>query len=723
MTKSVFCDHCGLPIPGAHSEAAGDASTELRVEPRYCCFGCRFAAELASSSDSGDGGAFFRLALCIFLSLNVMVFTMLLWTQDVYSPDKTGVPSALSLWAVSRYLCMLFSLPVLYLLGLPVADEAWKSLRRGAPSTDLLLIVGTVAAYAYSIVSTLRSEGPVYFEVGCAVLVLVTLGRWLEARGKQEATAALDGLERLLPSDVHRWEAGSLVDVPLQSVSIGDRLFVRAGERIPTDGRIVAGLASVDTQLLTGESRPCVVETGDAVIGGSLNLDGGLTIEATAAAHGGTLQRLVECILEARLKKGCYQRLADRLAAGFLPVVIVVTLGTFAYHTTFFGLDHGLLAALAVVLIACPCALGLATPIAVWAAMGTAAQSQVLFRNGEALERLADARVLAFDKTGTLTDGRPVVERFASLEGIDLNDLLERIASAVATSNHEFSQAIRRFCASSGFESAHTCETRTLAGRGLTASFADDGETLYVGSLRMMQEHGFAIPTEVEKAIRSMSDGGSSLVCVALKQVVCGAFGLREALREHAREVLNECRSLGCLLTVLSGDNAARGQVVGRLLDVDVRAEMLPADKLQAVHELRRTFGSTVMIGDGINDAPALSAADVGIALGCGADVSRNSADICLLGNDLARIPWAIRLSRRTVRIVKQNLFWSFFYNILGVGLAATGWLNPIWAAAAMAVSGLTVVGNSLRLATRETAQSRQMPSSAASSPQEQVAA
>lgn len=724
MMRAVFCDHCGLPVPGARAEQVADTATDCRAEPRYCCFGCRFAAEMASGkSGAGDGGgAFFRLAICIFLSLNVMVFTMLLWTQDVYDPAKTGVPSALSLWAVSRYFCMLLSLPVLYLLGLPVAEEAWKSLQRGTPSTDLLLILGTVAAYAYSIVSTLRSEGPVYYEVGCAVLVLVTLGRWLEARGKQAAAAALDELEKLLPSDAHRWEAGKLVDVPLHSVAIGDRLFVRAGERIPTDGRIVAGLASVDTQLLTGESRPRVVETGDAVIGGTLNLDGGFTIEATASPHGGTLQRLVECILEARLKKGRYQQLADRVAAGFLPVVVVVALGAFAYHTTFSGLDQGLLAALSVVLIACPCALGLATPMAVWAAMGTATQAQVLFRSGEALERLAGVRVLAFDKTGTLTDGRPVVDRFASSEGIDRGALLARIASAVATSNHEFSQAIRRFYSLFGFEPGDSCETRTLPGRGLTATFSYDGEKLYLGSLRMMQEHGFVTAPGIDDAIREMSDTGSSLVLVARNYVVCGAFGLREELRECAREVLTECRALGCLTTVLSGDNAARGRAVSRLLDVDVRAEMLPADKLQAVHELRRTFGPTVMIGDGINDAPALSAADVGIALGCGADVSRSSADICLLGDDLTRIPWAIRLSRRTVGIVRQNLFWSFFYNVLGVGLAATGWLNPVWAAAAMAVSGLTVVGNSLRLATPEIATPNDVLNSAETSPQERIA-
>lgn len=723
MARSVFCDHCGLPLPGGRAKPGVEGAQLKNDEPRYCCFGCRFAAEMARGAPGeGDiGGAFFRLALCIFLSLNVMVFTMLLWTQDVYDTATTGIPSAVSLWAVARYLCMLFSLPVLYLLGLPVADEAWKSLRRGAPSTDLLLIVGTVAAYAYSVVSTIRSDGPVYYEVGCAVLVLVTLGRWLEARGKQEATAALDGLEKLLPANVHIWQAGELVEIPLAAVSTGDRLFVRAGERIPTDGRIVAGLASIDAQLITGESRPQVVETGDPVIGGTLNLDGGLTIEVTADPRGGTLERLLECIREARLHKGRYQRLADRLASMFLPIVVIVALGALIYHTLHSGFDQGLLAALAVVLIACPCALGLATPMAVWAAMGSAAQAQVLFRNGEALERLAETKVLAFDKTGTLTDGCPTVDRFALLEGEDVEELSTHIASAVSTSNHEFSQAVRRYCLSRGSKGGAFCETQTLPGRGLVASFTDFDAKLYIGSLRMMEEHEFSIGPRIGAAIRDMSDAGLSLVCVARNSIVCGAFGLREELREQARDALAESRKLGLLITVLSGDHAARGRALGRSLEVDVRAEMLPADKLAAVHELRRSFGPTVMIGDGINDAPALSAADVGIALGCGADVSRQSADVCLLGNDLMRIPWAIRLSRRTVRVVRQNLFWSFFYNVLGVGLAATGWLNPVWAAVAMAVSGLTVVANSLRLAPRAVMSSSIAYGSATSSTKERV--
>ena len=699
MGNSTFCDHCGLPVPGATFEKSAIAESDL--VPCYCCFGCRFAAELGRTQGPHGvaGNAMFRLALSVFLSLNVMIFTVLLWTQDVYGDAATGTVSALGMWDVARYLCMLFSLPVLYLLGLPVATEAWIALRRGVLSTDLLLIVGTLAAYLYSIVSTVRGAGAVYFEVGCVVLVLVTLGRWLEAHGKQRTAAVLESLEKLLPLSVHRREGEQLVEIPLDDVRVGDRLVVRAGERIPCDGRITAGVASIDAQLLTGESRPQVRETSDMVVGGTLDLDGTLTIEVTAPPRGGTWRRLLDCVREARLQKGRYEQLADRLAAAFLPLVFVVALGAFAFHAWFHGVDQGLLAGLAVVLIACPCALGLATPMAVWSALGAAAQNQVLFRNGRALERLAQARVLAFDKTGTLTDGRPSVDRFVSFYPPESEETLSLALSACASSHHDLSRAVQEYCRRQPRTVERSCAVRTLSGRGLEAVFAELSETVFLGSERLMRESGMALSAYGAATIQSLTSQGLSVVCIGRQGNVSGVFGLRECMRPGVNEMLTACRAAKLQVCVLTGDHAVRGQALAAELGVEVRSELLPEDKLAAVGDLRRRFGSTVMIGDGINDAPALTAADVGMALGCGTDVSRESAEVCLLGNDLTKVPWAVELARRTVRIVKQNLFWSLAYNLVGIGLAATGRLNPVWAAAAMMLSGLCVVANSLRLA------------------------
>ena len=692
------CAHCSLPVPGV----AAAAPSAVDAEPQYCCFGCRLAADAAreSTADGEIGRTCLRLGLSIFLSLNVMIFTMWLWTHDVYGPTDTGVDAAApaALWNLCRYACLVFSLPVLWMLGGPVAQGAVASLRRKVPTTDILLVLGTVAAYAYSIVSTLRGAGPVYFEIGCAVLVFVTLGRWLEARGKRAAAAALEALERLLPAEVRRYEGTETRAVPLDDVVVGDRLRVVAGERIPADGRIVRGIASIDAQMLSGESRPQVCEPGDPVFGGTLNLDGDLTIRVEAPPRGGAWQRIVDCMREARQAKGRYQLAADRAAAWFLPAVLVIAVGAFAYHATYSGLDQGVLAGLAVVLVACPCALGLATPLAVWAALGAAARAQVMFRHGEALERLAAGRGIAFDKTGTLTDGRPQIERVVFAPGVDEAALLGRALAAASAANHDLSRAVVEYGRARRTGVVPSCDVRTLAGRGLSATFAD-GEVVTLGSLRLMCESGLTLPAEIAAAADGDASAEAPRVFVGRRGRVAALFLFREQLRPAAQAVVERCRNEGMTVEVLTGDHARRGAALAARLQVPVRAELLPEDKVRAVCALRDRVGPTAMVGDGINDAPSLTAADVGIALGCGADVSRQSADVCLLGDDLSRIPWSIELARHTVRVIRQNLGWSFGYNVLGIALAASGRLNPIWAAAAMVAGGLYVVGNSLRLA------------------------
>jgi heavy metal translocating P-type ATPase len=686
-----------LPVPGIPAAAVPDPE-----EPEYCCFGCKIAADAARESavDGDIGKTCLRLGLSIFLSLNVMIFTMWLWTHDVYGsaggrPDERAADV---LWSVCRYACLVFSLPVLWMLGLPLAEGAWRSARRGVPTTDVLLIAGTAAAYVYSVVSTLRGSGAVYFEVGCAVLVLVTLGRWLEARGKQRATAALDSMEKLLPSEVRLCEGSETRLVPLDAVRIGDRLRVCAGERVPVDGRIVRGTASIDSQILTGESRPTVVEAGDSVIGGTLNLDGDLTIQASEPPHGGTWRRLLDCLRSARQTKGRHQQLADRAAAWFLPLVAVVAATTFAVHGLTGGIDRGLLAALAVVLVACPCALGLATPLAVWASLGTAARAQVLFRNGESLERLAGVRAAAFDKTGTLTDGRPVVERFEIAEGDSSEEVSARTAGIVAGSTHDLSRAIGEYLRVRQVGATPEAAVRTLAGRGVEATFHGNPVVAYLGSVRLMRERESEFPPALLEAVDRAAAAGMPLACVGWGGRVRGLFAFREHFRPAAESAVRAVQAAGLCVEVLTGDHARRGMETARRLGVVVRAELLPEDKVAAVGELRRTVGPTLLVGDGINDAPALAAADVGMALGCGADVSRQTADVCLLGDDLTRVAWSIELARQTVTVIRQNLFWSFAYNVAGIALAATGRLNPVWAAAAMAAGGISVVANSLRL-------------------------
>jgi len=637
--------------------------------------------------------------------MNVMAFTMALWSYQIYEADGHTPDRWMSaLIELFRYACLLLSLPVLWLLGRTVWDDAWHNLRRGVYSTDLLIIVGIVASYLYSVLAVLRGHPHVYFEVGCVVLVMVTLGRWLEANGKLQTTASLDALEKLLPEQVRLDDPKVLGPteqwVPRESVQLGDVLRVLPGERVPLDGIIVRGAATLDEQVITGESRPTVKETGDLVYAGTLNQDADLAIRVSATADAGSLRRLIELVRHAREQKGHYQRIADRLSQSFLPLVTAVALAAGAYHGYRSGFDTGLMTALSVLLIACPCALGLATPLAVWAALGTASRAQVLFRHGEALERLAAVRTVCFDKTGTLTIAEPSVDRAVLLEGSE-EQVLAIADSLSRASLHAFSRAIRHYTGERIVNAAQLgWQVRSLAGRGLEATRwnGNSAASVYLGSWRLMQEQRQTAQGPVQHAVEEAIASGDSFSCVGWDGQVRGVFIFREELRPEAAATIDACRELDCEAIVLTGDHESRARVIREQLGVPVESGLLPEDKVSAIRSAQRVRGVVAMVGDGINDAPALESSDVGIALACGTDLSRQSASVCLVSDDLLRLPWAMELARRTVRTIRFNLAWAFAYNLIGVGLAAAGWLNPVFAAMAMVASSLMVVGNSLVL-------------------------
>jgi len=698
------CTFCGLPLarPWWSRHTEQHAFQEKQPVARYCCYGCALAQAATNSGTSGCEmrALLTRLGLAIFLTMNVMVFSMELWTQDVYAGDP-GATSALSepLRDVFRYLCLLLSLPVAWMLGRPIAENAWENLRRGGPSTELLIVLGVFAALVYSSISVFRGSGHIYFEVACVVLVMVTLGRWLDATGKLQTTAALDALAKLLPNEVRQVTDAGEVLVRPDDVHVGDRLRVLAGERFAFDGELLAGHADIDEQIISGESRPLAKGPGETVHAGSVNLDGDLLVRVTAELRNGTLQRMIDLVREARTSKGYHQRLADRVSVWFLPVIALVALVAFTIHARQSGFEQGMLAALAVSLIACPCALGLATPMAVWAALGRASQAQVLVRNGEALERLAQVRAIAIDKTGTLTTGVATVADFVTADDALARDAVLALVAAVADgSQHPLSVAIADFARQEGVDiSAERLRGRTLAGRGIAADLPG-GPSAYLGNLRLMKDADLSLNHAIDQAIQQACQQAQSFACAGWEGKVRAVFLFQEELRADAQQALASCRELGLHVCVLTGDHAARAATLAEYFQVEVRAELNPAEKVAALHDLRRQWGAVAMVGDGINDAPALVASNVGIAMGCGADVSRQSASICLLGNQLERIPWSVDLARQTVRVIRQNLFWAFFYNIGGVALACAGWLNPIWAAVAMVASSVLVVGNSLRL-------------------------
>jgi heavy metal translocating P-type ATPase len=667
----------------------------------YCCLGCRLASAILeeSSANGRQRGTLARLGLSIFCTMNVMAFTMALWTSDIYGPAEASGALAASLHGLFRMLVLLFSLPVLFLLGLPLFAHASSDLRRGVLSTDWLLASGVVAAFAFSFLSVIKGDGPIYFEVGCVILVMTTLGRWLEATGKLKAGAALDALARLLPDQVRRVSGGGEQIVRCAEVQLGDLLRVLPGERIPCDGDVVCGAGLMDEQVLTGESQPALKESGDGVLGGTLSLDGVLTIQVRALAEGGTLARMVELVRRARETKGRYQRMADRVAARFVPAVIAVALAAFAVHGASGSLDRGLFAGLAVVLIACPCALGLAAPLAIWSALGNAATQRVLFRSGETLERLAGIAAVRFDKTGTLTTGAAHVGRFQVEHTADTERALSRSAALAAASTHAMARAILEYARSRQIEpSTDVADLRIVPGRGVIAGGASAGARMLLGSERFLQEHAVEIGPRTSAAVGDASARGLPFSLIAWDGAARGLFLFDEDWRPSALAVTRWLARSGLEVAILTGDHAARGRFIARELGVRVEAELLPAQKVAAIEQAKRAIGPVCMIGDGINDAPALAASDVGIALRCGTDLSRDSASICLLGDDLSRIPWAFELARRTRRVIQWNLLWAFGYNSVGVACAALGWLNPALAAFLMVASGSLVTINSLRL-------------------------
>lgn len=707
------CVWCGLPLPkswwSVRSNDALPQSQDAQSSDNYCCFGCRFAADV--SSDHGEAGhvrqTLTRLGIAIFFAMNVSMFTMALWSHDIYEVDPSDTLAS-SLTELFVWLSFFCSIPVLLLLGVPIAGSAYRALRSGRITTDLLVFAGVVTAFGYSVVSMLAGSSHIYFEVASLVLVLVTLGRWIEANGKLQTNEVLESLERLLPDTSRKLDATSEdrlqsvhteEEVPTSTLKPGDRIRILPGERIPADGFVENQAASIDEQMLTGESRPVLKQPGDTVSSGTLNLDADLIVQVSRSMDDGTVARLVRAVREARNSHGYYQRLADRVTTWFVPFVGVVMCLTIILQLQSHSVPDAILAGFAVVLIACPCALGLATSVAVWTALGRAAERGILIRNGEVLERLAHLKAIRFDKTGTLTTGEARVTAVLCPTGEDTTEVLRVAASLARRSSHSFSRAIvahaRNTCGDGDFYGIS--DLRAVAGMGLRG-FLLSGEPVSLGSREFLIERGYEFDPMFEHFVNLHLTYGPATVYVGRNRSLCGVVLLDEALRPEAAQALAECRQLGLDLAVLSGDRPERAAKFAEQLGLTYKAGLLPSQKLAALRVARELCGPVMMVGDGINDAPALAAADVGVALGCGTDVSRDAAGVCLLSNDLSAIPWVCELGRLTRRVILQNLAWAFGYNTIGMVLAAFGLLNPVVAAIVMFVSSMVVLANSRRL-------------------------
>lgn len=598
-------------------------------------------------------------------------------------------------WMLPAGLQLLLATPVQFIFGARFYRAAWPALKAGSGNMDLLVALGTSAAFGLSLWLMLSGHPEhLYFEAAAVVITLVQLGKWLETRAKRQTTAAIRALQALRPDVARvRREAGD-VEIPIGSLRVDDLVIVRPGERIPADGMISEGESLIDESLITGESLPVARAPGMIVIGGAVNGEGLLLIRTTAVGAQTALARIIELVDNAQARKAPIQHLVDRVAAVFVPVVLLIALATLLGWGLFAGdWPQAVLNAVAVLVIACPCALGLATPTAIMAGTGVAARSGILIRDAEALEIAHRVQVVAFDKTGTLTEGKPMLSAF---ESDDANSLC--IAAALqAGSEHPLARAVSLAAATLSLPA--TSGLKAEAGRGIRGMV--EGQEYALGSLRWMNELGLDKQALAAEAASHLAEGRtvSWLAATGDKphRIAMLAFG--DKLRPEATAAIAGLIGEGIRPVMLTGDQIASAAVIGRALGInEVHAEVLPTEKARIVSELRDAGMVVAMVGDGINDAPALAAADVGIALGSGTDVAMAAAGITLMRADPSLVADALDISHRTHSKIRQNLFWAFVYNLIGIPLAAAGMLDPVIAGAAMAFSSVSVVSNALLL-------------------------
>jgi P-type Cu+ transporter len=670
-----------------------------------------------------------RFTVAAVLSLPVLVISM--------------THGAVALFNVSwiNYLQLALTVPVVFYSGAPFYRGAWAALRHGAADMNTLIATGTGAAFLYSLAATLAprlvataggtlamngmasdtmshaaSGGamsgapmtPVYFEAASVIIALILLGRLLEARAKGRTTDAIKkllGLQartaRVVRSD------GRHEDVAVEALAPGDVILVRPGEKIPTDGVVVEGRSAVDESMLTGESLPVEKGPGDEVVGATLNRAGSFELRATRVGRDTVLQQIVRMVEEAQGRRAPIARLADRVSAYFTPAVICVAVVTFVVWLfaapAETRLATALVQAVSVLIIACPCALGLATPTAVMVGTGRGAESGVLFKGGEALETAHRIQTIVLDKTGTITVGRPGVTDIVAADGFDETELLRLAASIERASEHPLGEAIVRRAEERGIEFARVENFSAVAGRGVLAEA--EGRRVAVGNLKLLSESGVGLDGLSERA-SELAARSRTPVFVAVDGRAAGLVAVADEIKPEAKEAVAALKRLGLEVLMITGDNRRTATEVARAVGVErVLAEVLPEGKAEEVRKLQAEGKLVAMVGDGINDAPALAQADVGIAVGTGTDVAIEAADVTLVGGSLRGVVTAIALSRQTMRVIKQNLFWAFVYNTLGIPLAAgafyplLGWkLEPVYASAAMALSSVSVVTNSLRL-------------------------
>ncbi len=657
------------------------------------------------------------LRVRFLVALSSGVFVMLLGMVNAVS-DQTA-----------HFIMFAIATPIQFWAGSLFYASAWSALKQRTSNMNTLISLGTTAAYLYSVAATFApgffesagGEAAVYYDTAIIIIALILMGRWMEARARGRASDAIASLLGLQPKSARIIRDGEEVMLPVESVLPGDIVSVRPGERLPVDGIVTGGASTIDESMLTGESIPIDKREGDEVYGATVNGMGAFQLRATRVGKDSALAQIVRLVEEAQGSKAPVQRLADLISSYFVPTVVAVSIITFIFWIILGPEPTLTLATLnmvAVLIIACPCALGLATPTAIMVGTGKGAENGVLIRSAQALELASKVRVVALDKTGTITQGRPAVTDIITTHGGAENEILAIAAAVEAQSEHPLAQAVLSRAGKAAGQGMSVEGFEALPGAGVAAHV--DGRAVVLGNGRLLAERGIVIPPALQSGADELALQGKTLMFLAVDGNALGVLAIQDPVKPSAARAVQRLQDLGVRTVMLTGDNKATAQAIAAQVGIEeARAEVLPAQKAEAIAALQAEGGTVAMVGDGINDAPALAQADVGIAIGTGADVAMEASDVTLVSGDPSGIATAIRLSRRTVRTIWQNLFWAFIYNVTLIPIAAgilylvfgngvpaglqfafgeQGFLNPMMAAAAMAMSSVSVVLNSLRL-------------------------
>jgi Cu+-exporting ATPase len=639
------------------------------------------------------------LLLSALLTVPIMVLSMISTT------DWYGAFSPVTFDETNKIL-LLLATPVMFVPGRRFFRGFWITARHGTADMNTLVTVGAGAAYVYSTLAVLfpqwmstgHSAGHVYFDTSATIITLILLGRLLESGAKGRASAAIKKLMGLQPKTARVIRNRRESDIPVQEVGVDDIILVRPGERIPVDGVITTGTTTVDESMVTGESLPVEKRVGEKVIGATINKNGSIEFRAVSVGANTVLAQIVRLVEAAQGSKAPIQNLADKVASIFVPIVIAVAIATFLlwYFPGNAGFAHAMVNFIAVLIIACPCSLGLATPTAIMVGTGVGAERGVLIKNAGSLERIHKTHTIILDKTGTITEGKPSVTEITAFNGLDKMTLLQRAASVERKSEHPLAQAIVAHARTMGISLGEVESFQSLPGLGVTGVV--EGDAVAAGNTSLMAE--FAISVRGNEALgKNTSHEGTTPIVIAINGALAGVIAIADTIKVTSAQAITRMRDMNIEVIMLTGDNEQTARSIAAQVGIDrVLAGVQPQDKAETVKAIQAEGKTVAMVGDGINDAPALAQADVGIAIGTGTDIAMESADITLMTGDLNGVVTAIALSSRTLSIIKQNLFWAFIYNIIGIPLAAMGMLNPMIAAGAMACSSVSVVSNSLRL-------------------------